>query len=275
MKKKSDGSFEGVRMQPFTYTDRLVVGVKAYNAALQAERLKVKPLEGQWGAIGDGYEERYQEIWQVELKKAVDKKWCCVTDIMDHMITETSKVYEDTEYADNFVIFHDGLAAYWEKEAQDHLKDRGFNNRQLRAYSPTNDDNRYYKNRVVGDSPELCPSLDYSGFNDHHLSMNFHCALSVEYPRDDLRAIRMATPDEVERTMVRCWMMEPSSERICQDINLFPSTLQMIIVVQGCVLKDIDLRRGRRRDRVLNDPAYQKLKGEGQCKNKPRPRSAC
>ena len=202
----------------------------------------------------------------------VDKKWCCVTDIMDHMITETSKVYEDTEYADNFVIFHDGLAAYWEKEAQDHLKDRGFYNRQLRAYSPTNDDNRYYKNRVVGDSPELCPSLDYSGFNDHHLSMNFHCALSVEYPRDELRAFRMTTPDEIERTMVRCWMMEPSSERICQDINLFPSTLQMIIDAQGCVLQDIDLRRGRRRDRVLNDPAYQKLKGEGQYKNKPRPR---
>lgn len=43
---------------------------------------------------------------------------------------------------------------------------------------------------------------------------------------------------------------------------MFPTTLQMIIDTNGCVLQDLDLRRGRRRYRVLNDPNYQKFKGD-------------
>lgn len=73
MRKNPDGTFEGIRLKPFTYTGRLVVGVKAYIAALQAQRLEVKPLKGVWVLIGDGYEEGYKERWQVELKTTADK----------------------------------------------------------------------------------------------------------------------------------------------------------------------------------------------------------
>lgn len=47
---------ESVRMKPFTYTDSLVVGIKASEAAHQVERRRVKPLQGQSGTISDGYE---------------------------------------------------------------------------------------------------------------------------------------------------------------------------------------------------------------------------
>lgn len=42
--------------------------------------------------------------------------------------------------------------------------------------------------------PELCPGLDCSGFNDHHLSMKCHAVISGKYEHDDRRAFRVATP---------------------------------------------------------------------------------
>lgn len=50
--------------------------------------------------------------------------------------------------------------------------------------------------------------------------------------------------------MKRCWTVEPTSERIMQDINALPNVLQTIIERQGCVVKDEYLRTGRRARRA-------------------------
>ena len=51
------------------------------------------PLKGHpWRAAGLGYEDIYPDTWQIELKKAVDKKYCCITDLMDHVIEESEKI---------------------------------------------------------------------------------------------------------------------------------------------------------------------------------------
>jgi hypothetical protein len=45
--------------------------------------------------------------------------------------------------------------------------------------------------------------------------------------------------------MERCWSIEPTSERIKEDITAFPDILQAIIDHEGCVVKDLFLRDGR------------------------------
>jgi hypothetical protein len=223
-------------------------------------------LKGPWNQ-GGGYRRRFGEKWEEELRKVVNKKWCCITELMDHVIEESKNIYQNTEYEDTFLIFHDGLSAWWEKEAQQYLASKGFSRRQLCCYDPTNIGTRY-RGGVTGDSPELCSGLDRNGFADLSLSIAFHCSLSSIYPSDDIRAFRMGTPSQVEAAMMRCWMMEPTSQRIIQDITKFESVLDRIIEAQGCVVPDVFLRTGRRGDALHDDPRYQKLNGKGALKNK-------
>ena len=81
----------------------------------------------------------------------------------------------------------------------------------------------------------------------------------------------MGTPLEVESTMRRCWTVEPTSDRIVEDIQKFESVLDKIIAAQGYVVHDEFLRTGRRGD-ALNDERWTKMKGEGELKRKARVR---
>ena len=46
--------------------------------------------------------------------------------------------------------------------------------------------------------------------------------------------------------MSRCWQIDPSSERIIEDIQGFPRVLDIIINHNGCVVPDMNFRSGRR-----------------------------
>ena len=54
--------------------------------------------------------------------------------------------------------------------------------------------------------------------------------------------------------------MEPTSERIVEDILALPGVLERIIAAKGCVVQDQFLRSGRRARRADD---------KGDCKNKP------
>lgn len=82
---------EGRKAIPFNYSGRVVVGVKTYQKLLKDELERVKTLRGQWGKLelGDGYLERYgAALYEVKLKETVDKKFCNVVDIMNHVVLE-------------------------------------------------------------------------------------------------------------------------------------------------------------------------------------------
>ena len=257
-----DGIKEGVCCQPFNYTDRTVCSIEDYDAALKAEYNRVLPLKGKWLKDKIGYFEIYGENWMKELKSQVDKKLCCISDLMDHVVSESKAVYAGTDKVDSFLIFHDGLAIWWSKSAQNYLSEtHNFRHRQWRCEDPTNEDSRYYKHKVVGDSPEFCRGLDSHGFADLKQSTVFHSALTSVYGIEDERRFKMGTPSEVWRTLCRCWEIEPSSARIIEDISNLSGVLEKIIDAKGCVVQDIALRTGRR---------YRRADNSGDCKSKPR-----
>jgi hypothetical protein len=78
----------------------------------------------------------------------------------------------------------------------------------------------------------------------------------------------MGTAAEVWSTMTRSWSVEPTSERIIDDIQKFEDILDKLIDARGCVVQDVFFRTGRR----ALDPLWVRLDGkDGECKLKPRP----
>jgi hypothetical protein len=152
---------------------------------------------------------------------------------------------------ETFLIYHDALCLWWSKESQKYIQEKGFEHRQWKCEDPTNRDNRYSR-KLVGDSPELCRGLDSHGFADLKRSTLFHTTLSSAYKPDNKKRFNMGTPNEVWRTVVRCWSLEPTSARIIEDISNLPGVLQKVIDAQGCVVQDLYLRTGRR-SRRAND----------------------
>ena len=56
--------------------------------------------------MGSGYEERYQERWGEELLKTVKKEFCCIAEIMLHVVTQSQAVYAGTAEFDTFLIIY-------------------------------------------------------------------------------------------------------------------------------------------------------------------------
>ena len=47
-----------------------------------------------------------------------------MTDLIDHMITESKKIYAGTDIEDRFLMFHDALSQWNEAEALLYIKTR-------------------------------------------------------------------------------------------------------------------------------------------------------
>ena len=177
---------------------------------------------------------------------------------MKHVVYWSTIAYAGSTHEHDFMIYHDALGQWWEKEAQEFIATLGFRDRQWRALGTTNAGTRY-EGRLVGDSPELCRGLDSHGFADLKNAMNLNSALSCAmYAQGDPRRFEMGTPAQVMNTMKRCWTIAPSSERIIEDIEAFPRVVHKIIEARGIVVLDEYLRDGKRR--VKKDGEEAKLK---------------
>ena len=45
-----------------------------------------------------------------ELAKTVDKKYCSISELMDHVIEEPKRLYQGKQYENSFSINHDALS---------------------------------------------------------------------------------------------------------------------------------------------------------------------
>jgi len=257
----SSGELEGIRLTPFDYTGKKVVGDKAYSLAMDIELNRVKKLKGQWGAPGAGYYERWSASKfesvpypgfdepipraEAELRAIVDRKLCHVNRLIDHCFTETEKQYKGTKYEDSWMLYHDGLTQWWTPEGQAYIRSKGWYDRQVMCRDPTNMDNRY-RNKTVGDRPEFCRGLDAYGFSDLKAMTVYMRSLTSMYTDNDKEKFKFGTPAEAMHTVLRCWEYAPSSSRIIQDILDLPTVLRKVIEVNGTVLPECKLRHGHR-----------------------------
>ena len=140
---------------------------------------------------------------------------------------QKSTSFKGSTHEEDFMIFHDALTAWWEPQAQLHMKELGFEHRQLQAYGDTNKGTRYHR-KLVGDSPEICRGLDAHCFADLERIVAFNCAVSSSYEVGDPRRFNMGTPTEVAKTLFACWKLVPE-KRLIEDICAFEGVLDKII----------------------------------------------
>ena len=171
---------------------------------------------------------------------------------MDHCIAEGDRLFADTPYANTWWLFHDHLSAWWETEAQEYLAERGFADRQVRAWGETNGEYWRYAWSLVGNRPELMP-LDSHLFSDWETDLIFNIVATSSKPKgpapeDPGRHGRFddGTPTELESAMRRTWAGLDSA-RIVQDISRLPRTIKAIIEAKGGVVPDEQLRGCSRR----------------------------
>ena len=144
-------------------------------------------------------------------------------------------------YADSWLIYHDALPQWWERGAQDYIASRGFVDLQWHARGATNNDVAgHYRNRLMGDSPEMMP-LDSSLFCNLIEKVALLVVSTANQSGDDRYS--MGTPDEAWRSMVAAWELILEA-RIRQDVGRFWSAIESIIAAGGAYVPELDLRNG-------------------------------
>ena len=283
MMKKPSRRFKGFTMKPYNYTGRKVVGPKHYEKEMNKEINRVKTMKSvikgsghAWSVANltrtpngpihaNPYQARYPNTWEVELKKAVNRTFCNITDIMDHIIDEGNRLYADTIYKDNWIIWHDMLSQWWTPEAQAHMASRGMQHRQVKALGKTNALSKRYKGKLIGDSPELMP-LDNNLFADLMNACKWNQAATRYLGNDDPRKFKRGTPEEAWSTMIRSWEYGIKSRRIVEDIQKLTYSISEIIKKEGAVVHFEGQRKGRRGQQQVHKEIGTRSQREGRSK---------
>ena len=263
MQKLKDGELVGERMTPFDYTNKKVVGPVAFKKAFDAEVNRVNNLKTtgtsrslHWKVRGEeleggAYEARYGQRWREEVKAALGRggnALCNVTDIMDHVIAEGNRLFEDTPFADCWVIYHDALSQWWSKGAQTYIETTypGFAMRQCRGLGHTNEDTRY-EGKLPGDTPEYMP-LDSNLFSDLEVMVRWNVAATHHLPRHHPDKFDLTTPASAWSAVVRTWEYAPTSSRIVEDISRVFTAIEDVVAAGGIAVDFSALRHGRREE---------------------------
>ena len=164
----------------------------------------------------------------------------CVTELMDHAISEGNRLFAGTQYADTWILYHDHLSAWWEAEAQAYLDERGFMDRQVRAFGETNVEFSRYHNSLVGNRPEMMP-LDFHLFEDLDYAILQNIVATSSLPAGHEDRYCSGTPRELASAMRCTWAHYPTSERIVEDITRWPIVLEKIIEHGGGTVPDLEV----------------------------------
>jgi hypothetical protein len=171
--------------------------------------------------------------------------------LMDHIISEGTRIFSGTKRADTWMIYHDHLKIWWEKQSQDYLKslpcpiEGWWHDRQIFICGKTNNAlvvSKSYNNCLPGDNPELMP-LDCHLFADLQEGAAKNVALTYHISKDDkdfADKYSFATPHQVFSALQRTIQSGcPSEKRIEEDMFcIFNETLDQIIVAEGIYIED-------------------------------------
>ena len=147
----------------------------------------------------------------------------CVTDMIEHIVRESAKVFKGTAQEDDWVFYHDALSLMTAGATIAQMKEKEYYKRWVLPVNDLNKeaDLRIYSERPVDNSPEFMP-WDCSLNNDLKLCSNRHVIFTNNLPDEHPNKFSMSTPKRGAHT----WMCRlhpdsvcvPSSKRIVEDI---------------------------------------------------------
>jgi hypothetical protein len=210
------------------------------------------------------YEHRYGSEWLTEIDKVAQSgltKVTCVTDLIEHIDSETKAAFKDTKYADTYLWCHDALTQMCDGACKKWMMENGYWKRWVKPELGLNSSIRIigengkpvvstrYRERPVGDSPELMPH-DSSLNWDVDVSNRMHVLFTKHLPNSDERKIRLDTPKEITKAILKLYdpvtgvVLKP--HRIVQDILRVLYCLEEIVKAGGAVVPGLANRNGHR-----------------------------
>lgn len=256
----------GGKADVFDYSGRLVVGVKNYNKAVDEElaekrNRKKGKRETVWTRGVGGYEGRYgADNARREAQKVVNKKFCCATELIDHIHRCAEAAFKGTPYEKTYRVYHDHLSAMWESGAIAYMKEIGLFNRLIIIRGSNNAlVVPRYQNSLPGNSPEHARGTDSHCFSDLMTIISANGSLTESYCNDDPRKFSRATPKSCMSAMSRGWSIVPS-QRIVQDFLDWPRVIQKIVDAKGTKVEGECIRSGKRYVRTTHDGKEKVLK---------------
>jgi hypothetical protein len=200
------------------------------------------------------YIHRYGAEWETEINKVAQSgltKVKCVTELIKHIKKETKMAFKNTKHVEN---------DYWRRWVKPEL---GLNSViQIIGEDGKSKVSRNYKERPVGDCPELMPH-DSSLNWDVNTSLNMHCIFTSHLPNDDERKIAKTTTSLIVTAMTKfcdpITGVVPKPHRIVQDCQRVLYCLEEIVAAGGAVVPGLVNRNG-----------HHALKGSGRKRYFPR-----
>ena len=205
------------------------------------------------------YEARYGNNWREVIENSTFLKgYTCITHLIHHMVCETKKVFKGTTHENSCLFYHDALSLMTAKATRQWMKNEGYEkmwilpeNNLYEVYG----DMKAYIGRPAGNSPELC-NLDSNLNQDVHLSVDMNVRYTESYHKDDPRKFSITTPKKGTSAYLRIFDpgpkgIAPTSERILQDTSGVLEAIMIIIEQNGCIVDDMNARKGKRRQTGL------------------------
>ena len=193
------------------------------------------------------YKSRYGDNWRDKVKSVVTMShFVCVTELIDHIFTESERIMRGTKYELTWSVYHDALSLMTAKDSIEYMKEKNWYHHWVLPLNGLQDNqglNRY-RDRPVGNMPEAMP-WDMSLNRDLHSIVRRHVAETSMLPKDDPNKFSLATPTKAFRAYNRCLDLLPPHQ-ILHDIYQVPKSMLTIYHHGGVVVQGLATRAGNR-----------------------------
>ena len=116
-------------IQPWSYTGKKLISYKMWKQKVNQENeSKRKSQRKEWKNLNSNnpYKERYgEDHWEEEIAKSTAlKPFTSVHHLFLHLVGEGNCIFKDTKRADTWMLYHDHLKIFWEKDTIEFIKNR-------------------------------------------------------------------------------------------------------------------------------------------------------
>jgi hypothetical protein len=200
----------------------------------------------------------------------------CITEIVEHIVVETARVYKGTKNEDDWMFYHDALSLMTAKETIRWMQEKDYLKRWILPMGGLHEwdkDLKAYLGRPVGNSPENMP-LDTNLNRDVHLSVDEHVKSTLHLDSKDEEKFDLSTPARGWYAYERVLQTVPISKRILEDVEKVLRSLEIVRLEKGVRCDGVGNRNyGKRRELVLEkrsggkNPRKQPLDDYGASRN--------
>ena len=210
------------------------------------------PLATDHRQSANPYLSKYGSNWLDHLKQSPSmSSYVCITDYVEFIINESSKVMKGSKHENDWLFYHDALSLMTARKTKEWMREKGYYDKWLlpttNLYTETNSPDllKRYRDNPIGNSPEFMP-WDSHLNQDVHASHDHHVTLTRHLKDTDPRKFDGSTPKRMSASYHRLLTMVPTPNRVLEDCSRVLDSFEAVYNRKGVILDEYGARRGRR-----------------------------